>query len=187
MNTATDDDFTADLNDAEWKTILAFTQIVQKRGKVLETHAKTHLLDRLEPGQPEQAMLGDKVAAEISVTKGGATAKPKVKDIDAYVAWLIEHGHESDLETVTTPKKHALEQSYIDDATKENGGELPDGIEPGTPSRPTVRVSLTKGIVDDPLDTSALSMILPLLGIEAAPQSTSPQESEEEDDPWAAN
>ena len=59
-------------------------------------------------------------------------------------------------------------------------------VEPGTPSRPTVRVSLTKGIVDEPLDTSALSMILPLLGIEAAPQPTESQNPGEEDDPWAA-
>lgn len=180
-----DSDFTADLNDAEWNRLLAVVMILQKRCKTLEYQAKAHLLDRLEPGSPEAVTLGDVEVAQISATKGGTKAKPRIKDVDAYVEWLLSHGHEADTDTVFVPKKHAFEESYIEDVAKENGGALPDGVEMGRPSSPTVRVSLTRGIVDKPLDLSLVPAIGQLLQL-TAPQPMASQESEEEEDPWAA-
>lgn len=157
------DDLTDNLNHNDWKSLLAWAQIIQKRAKTLETQAKKHLETELNPSDPENAMIGDQIAAEISITRG--TSKPKlvIKDSTAYTEFLRAHGHEDGIETVEQPKTFTADQSFIDDLTAENGGELPDGVDFGRVAAPTVRVTLTRGIVDEPLPLSpALSGLLQL-------------------------
>lgn len=183
--TNTIDDLTDGLSHNDWKSLLAWAQILHKRAKTLETQAKKHLENELSAGDPENAMIGDAIAAEISITKGTSKPKLTVKDTDKFVEFLTQAGRTDALETVVTPREFAFHTGWLEALVEENAGELPPGVDFGRVSPPTVRVSLTRGILDQPLPfTPALSG---LLQIEAPAAAAAPADSEDEEDPWAAN
>lgn len=154
-------------NDAETKSILSTLTILEKRIKEISTQLRAHLMDRIEPGNPENAMIGETVAATITRTKDG-TGKYVVKDPEAYAQWLIAHDDTDHVVEVSIPAPEAQENSYINALVERlSPGEIPAGTDWKDGVHATIKVSLEKGILDEPLDLSSVPFLAPLLGIEA--------------------
>ncbi|OZG68213.1 hypothetical protein [Bifidobacterium eulemuris] len=135
---------------------LAAGTAIERRAKELNKANKEKLADMLDPGETVNAMIGNKVGAKVTLTRGSAGGGYKVKDEMAYGVWLANHGRENDVYAVPMPTEPAKKKGYIDSLVQENGGELPDGVELYTGSLPTVKVTMDKQVEAEMWERSEL-------------------------------
>lgn len=145
-----------DLTDAQRNSMWLAADALEKRAKQVKDQLKPLMNERMEYGQPENAMVGDTVVASISKVKGGSKISYRVSDPIMYAKWLDEvdaqlHGKKATT-TVRWPKDECMEQDYlvmIANQCAGYGDPLPRGVKEVTPRADSIRVTYNAGALDD--------------------------------------
>lgn len=134
-----------DLTDSQLMTVMAVANATKARMDAVEKGCKAVLLDRMEVGT-QQAVLDGVQVAKVQRTAGGDDGTWRVKDKEAYGAWLArQDGMEDFVERVPVPTGDAMDPGFLKPLVEKiGGGEIPDGVEWKAPAAPQVRITLDR-------------------------------------------
>lgn len=132
------DDQLDNLTDHDLAQLMAESKALENHLKVLKAKITERLTNRMSVVDTLTTPLG-----KISLAKG-SDGKPYVKDPTAYGQWLKDNGSD-DYHEAPIPDEDVTKPDALKLIIKQNGGDMPDGVEFRSGRADSLRVTLAKG------------------------------------------
>lgn len=155
-----------DRSDSELMRIAAVSNLMAKRLNGVEKAAKGILVDHMESGKGNEghASVNGMEIAEITRKKGGDRSTYKVKDPEAYAAWLKARDMDDYLRETLMPTDDATRNDFLTPLIeKDLKGEMPDGVDVVAPTAPSIAVKLNDEaytVLDSPQGVHDMMLVL---------------------------